>query len=79
MSPIAPIQDLTPPPPRRRSRRRRARAVVESAMVTKRPQPPVSYDFLRRKSSKDAKKTPTKSFAFGERAARAPRKNPVGR
>ena len=48
-------------------------------MVTKRPQPPVSYDFLRRKSSKDAKKTPTKSFAFGERAARAPRKNPVGR
>ena len=37
------------------------------------------YNFLRRQSVKDAKKTPKKFFAFGDPGVRAARKYPIER
>ena len=48
-------------------------------MAIKRPLRQLLYNFLRRQSAKDAKKTPRKAFAFGDPAVRAARKNQVER
>lgn len=53
--------------------------MLESSMVTKRSLRRPLYNFLRRQSAKDAKKTPKKVFAFGSPEVRAARKVPVGR
>lgn len=48
-------------------------------MATKVPLRHLLYNFLRRQSTKDAKKTPRKGFAFGNPAVRAAHKNPAER
>lgn len=48
-------------------------------MATKLPLRHLLYNFLRRQSVKDAKKTPRKVFAFGDPGVRAARKNPIER
>ena len=55
------------------------RTMLELTMASKLPLRHLLYNFLRRQSLKDTKKTPRKVFAFG--AARVPvaRKNPVER
>jgi len=53
--------------------------MLKSAMARKLPLRPPLYNFLRRQSVRDTKKTPRKVFAFGDPGVRAARKNPVGR
>jgi hypothetical protein len=53
--------------------------MLEWAMVRKPPLRHLLYNFLRRQSAKDTKKTPRKVFAFGDPGVRAARKNPVER
>lgn len=48
-------------------------------MASKLPLRHLLYNFLRRQSAKDNKKTPRKVFAFGDPAVRAARKIPVER
>jgi hypothetical protein len=48
-------------------------------MVTKLQLRRQLYNFLRRQSVKDAKKTPKKVFAFGDPGVRAARRNPIER
>lgn len=48
-------------------------------MATKLPLRHLLYNFLRRQSAKDPKKTPRKVFAFGNPEIRAARKKPVER
>lgn len=48
-------------------------------MASKLPLRRVLYNFLRRQSAKDSKKTPRKVFAFGDPGVRAARKNPIAR
>ena len=60
-------------------RRHGALAMLELMMATKLPLRHQLYNFLRRQSAKDAKKTPRRFFAFGDPEVRAARKKPVER
>jgi len=55
------------------------RTMLKSAMARKLPLRPPLYNFLRRQSVRDTKKTPRKVFAFGDPGVRAARKNPLER